>query len=218
MAYTLPASLVSNTVLTTTTLGIIVDNFSILSLHNHSGSLGEGNNILAAASGDIGGSLLYRTTVFPHDKDTVPATFRLRNYVYSNGASDDELGNNFNIANNLPMPISVWQITACAGSPVASGIGLVTENYLQTGSYDFTLYYFSSPSGGTLRINSNGSTLISEVDTYQSASSLKRFTTSFYNGGSIPILLGFYIAASKNVSAATCFLYLGPYCLQWTGA
>ena len=213
MAYTTIASLVNGRVMTASYLNDIAANFNTLSLHNHSGSLGEGNSTIVAGSGNISGSLSYRTETFGSGSSVFNPALNIN---YQDGFPD--VSRSFQLKSScLPRGIE-WGFGGTGASTPGSGMYIKHGHYLQTGSYIFDIYYLTGPSSGVATILvDNTSVVILELDLYGSTASSQKASGSFYNNGSSLIIINFVVSSSKNASSTGCRLGLGPYSIRWSG-
>lgn len=216
MSYTVPASLIPNRVLQESYMDIISENMRTLGVHDHSGSMGEGAQNLAISS-SISGCLPYRVEYMP---SIVTVTLVGRDgWVVDHWQDGQAMGatyNRFFTATNGSTPrATIWGFKNSGASNVSACDGVFTKVYIQSGNVRLDLYYQKSPSGGVAQISYNGSTVLTDLDTYAAASSLNLYSGSFATNGSNPIYLAFRISTSKNVSSAGCQLWFGTYCLRW---
>ena len=151
---TLP-SLSTNKVLTASYLNLLNDNLRVISLHNHSGSIGEGNttvNVASAAS-----PFVYRIEAIAH---MVPSQVRFSSFVGSTSRFFERA---------VGAPDTVSPQSACF--PVN----------LMPGTYEMTLMSLASNANGIasgiLSRETFGASTIGEFDTYTGGTTISDFIT-----------------------------------------
>lgn len=176
MTYAIPASLIPNTVLTYSYLSTIANDFNILSVHDHSGSLGEGASLLYSGSSasSVSGSLSYRVECGPAgipDNGFYSAAYPVRvGNVYAEFTGGNAA---FYAKSSSFLPRgSEWGITA-------SNRGARFWHYLYPGTYELDVYYVLATSHGSVRIQDSASNLIGTMNgsIAAGASQLTMFST-----------------------------------------
>lgn len=217
MSYATPASLVSNTILSSTYMNTIMGDLNVLGVHNHSGSLGEGSATLNVSSGSISGSLLFRYE--PVMSGATATTYYPRVTWYRAGASTGVTTSTFYTCPSGQLPSGgEWGFAGITGSPVMAYDGLRVIYYLALGTYRFDMYYLTSPSGGVITVKDTACVVVGEIDTYSASASVMKFSGSFSNSGCNPITHIMEVSASKNPSSAGCRISSGPISIRWTGS
>lgn len=208
MSYSIPASLISNTVLTYSYLSDIADDFGVLSVHNHSGSLGEGASVLysASQSSDVTGCLMYRV-------ERGPAGVPDNGFIssFSNNAPANFSGR-FTGGTTAMDAISSSYLPRGSKWIVHVGRGFEYYNYLYPGTYILDVYYVIATSHGDTRVQNSSSTLIGTISgSGVGASSLAKFSTCVTVPDTRPYSIEF-----KNDSALT--VMLSAWCMRWTSS
>lgn len=227
MAYTIVASPKPNTVVTYSYLTQIANDMNIFSVHDHSGSLGEGSaTIVSPCSTGISASLLYRDELFGTGMNTFGGNgqgfvYIKQLYVY-NTCLLRKISDAVYIQPASWMPTnSEWGVGQAAPSlfPVAGG-GFRTTHYLRPGTYVVDVYFMAAPSHGVMTVETAGSVVIMEADTYTATtpSLLGKATGSFYNAGSTPVYIDWFISTSINPASTGCFLRIATFSFRWQGS
>ncbi len=185
-----------NDVLTATYLNNVIDDFLVISKHDHSPSAGEGNNIVTSASG--ASSVLERYYFFPTNTSVFHST---SGAGFSVQASASLMGG------------LMWGFSLNGDS--ADGDWYKIQLPLFKGIYKMQMLYLVGPSGGTACIIINSSTMTS-VDTYAVAAASAMYTLSNI---SIPSSGSFVLQVqmtAKNTLSAASIIKLGGLTLVKT--
>jgi len=216
MTYTIPASMISNTVFRATCIGTIIDDLNHLSVHNHSGSLGEGASLLqsASAASSVSGSAVYRVEGM-FRAATGGANSQNTYFPCTPTGPSSAFGNGFQMVQQAEVPrTGVWT----APCPLA-GVGVSACFNLVNGTYTLDQYYVTSPSGIVINVSHNSSAIIAIIDTYAAgASTLGKSSASFAVSSSSFTIIEWKISTSKNPAAGSTVGYLGAFCIRWTGS
>lgn len=212
MSYAIPASLVSNTVLSYSYMSVIANDFNILSVHDHSGSLGEGASLLYSGSSAsaVSGSLSYRVECGPAGLPTggIYSNFPLRvGNLYGEIIGAMTLFATYATSSSTLPRGSDWGM---AGSPTNRGIRF--WHYLYPGTYELDFYYSLATSHGSLRIQDTASNLITAINCCiaAGASQLAMATASLV----VPIGTIPYKIEWINTHSAS-FVKLSAFSLRW---
>lgn len=175
----------ANDILTATYLNRIVEDFLIISKHDHSPSTGEGNGIVISASG--ASSLIERFYFFPSTNSR---------FFSTSGTGLPIIQANASLIGGL-----IWGFSLSNDS--ANGDWYRIELPLFKGIYQMQMFYLTGPSGGAASIIINSSTMGS-VDTYTAAATSALYTLSNI---SIPssgsFILQIQMIAKNTLSAAS---------------